>query len=690
MILGTAAYMAPEQARGKPVDKRADIWAFGCVLYEMLTGTRAFAGDDVSEVLASVLAREPDWARLPRSLPPALGTYIKRCLQRDPRQRVQAIGDIRLALDGAFETAAQQVTVPSPSGSRGRLAWMAFAIAMLAAAVLAIPTIRHLRETPAPKPRLMFTIPPPPNAFFRGMAISPDGTRVVFTVGDRTGKRTLWVRRLESLELEPLAGTEGAERPFWSPDSRSIGFYAGTRLFKFDVERGSAQFLCNAGETMGSAWLSDGSIIFARGLGGLYHLRPGNSDAQPVTTLDAARKESRHYWPAMLPDNRHFLFLVTSSLPEVQGVWVASTDNPSDRRRVLADLAMPVFSAGHLFFVRGETLMAQPFDVDDLALTGEALPVFDGVEHFANTGYGAFSTAANGTITALGKSRPWRLTWYDRAGKTVGAFGTAGRYQWITLSPDEKRIAVDADSDAAPGYKIFVVDHERDTTAQLTIGEATGNFPVWSPDGRQLAFASNRDGVYNIYLKPSTGAGQEAVVLKNDRNKFLMDWSRDGRLLLFGERAAGTTSTDLWTLPMTGDHTPLVYLRGTSDQRNGRFSADGRWVAYQSNESSRWEVYVQSFPAGADKVQISANGGTRPVWSADGKELYYLTETGALMVVPLKPGPVFTAGVPTPLFQTWATSSLDGYVAARNGRFVFLAPEDDGAEKPATVILNWP
>jgi Tol biopolymer transport system component len=286
--------------------------------------------------------------------------------------------------------------------------------------------------------------------------------------------------------------------------------------------------------------------------------------------------------------------------------------------------------------------------------------------------------------------KPWRLTWYDRTGKSLGAFGGAGRYLSLSLSPDEKRIAVDADSDVAPGYRIFVIDHERDTTAQLTVGNATGNFPVWSPDGRQLAFGSNREGVYNIYVKPSTGAGQEDLVLRNDRNKFLSDWSRDGRFLLYGQ-SAGTNHTDLWTLPMIGDHKPMLYLRRTGEMRGGCFSPDGRWVAYQSDESSRYEIYVQSFPAGAEKVQISTNGGTRPKWRADGKELYYLTLTGTLMAVPVKPGPAFAAGVPETLFQTWSSGILLGYAASRDGgRFVFLAPEEERAAEPVTVILNRP
>ena len=683
VILGTAAYMSPEQARGTPADARADNWAFGLVLYEMLTGERAFAGNTATDLLAAVMRSEPDWNKLPPATPSGVRRLLRACLQKDRAQRLQAIGDARLFLDEPVEFRA-----PAPAaGRRSTLPWMIATLVL--AAVLGVVFGVRLRETPVPNDVVTFTVPPPPDAFISEAVISPDGTRLLLRASDRTGKGNLWMRRLDSLELQPLAGTEDAARPFWSPDSRSFGFYAGSRLFKFDVGRGSAQFLYQAGLTLGSAWLSDGSIIFARNLDGLFRLRPGSGEAQQLTTLDAGRKESRHYWPVMLPDNRHFLYLVTSTLPEARGIWVASLDAPSDRRRLLGDLAMPSFSAGRLFFVRGDTLMAQPFDAGRLVLGGEAVPVLDHVAHFTNTGYGSFSTAVNGTVAALRTPEPWRLTWYDRAGRSLGPFGAGGRYQSLSLSPDEKRVAVDGDSDVASGYRIYVIDHERDTTAQLTVGDATGNQPVWSPDGAQIAFVSNRDGVYNIYVKPSTGAGQEAIVLKNDRNKFLSDWSRDGRHLLYAERQPGTNLNDLRTLPMIGDRKPALYLRGAGDLRGGRFSPDGRWVAYFSDESSRWEVYVQSFPAGTDKVQISTTGGTRPVWRADGQELYYLTLTGTLMAVPVKPGPGFSAGLPKTLFQTWNRDSLVQYAAARDGRrFVLLAPEGDRASEPAIVILN--
>jgi eukaryotic-like serine/threonine-protein kinase len=680
--------MAPEQAKGRPVDKRSDVWAFGAVLFEMMTGTRAFEGDSVSETLACVIEREPAWKKLPLKLAPTLRACLERCLQKDPRQRIRDIGDVRLALEGAFESSVQPEQRSAIAPSRGAV-WIAFFLAALAAAGLAVAKWWDVPGKAAARNIVTFTIPPPPNTFFREVAISPDGSHVVFSVTDRVGKRALWSRRLESLDLEPLAGTEGAQLPFWSPDNRFIGFNVGARLFKFDLARGSVQLAGNTGGVQGAAWRRDGSILFGQNLGGLYQLRPDSTNAQAVTTLDATHKESRHYWPVVLPDNRHFLFVVASALPDVQGIWVASMDNPSDRHRLLSDLAMPAFSAGHLFFVRGDTLMAQPFDPVRSALGAEAVPVLGHVTHQANTGYGAFSVAANGSVIALSQIRPWRLTWYDRAGRSLGVFGRGGLYRSLSLSPDEQRVAVDGDSDTVPGYQLFVIDHQRDTTTQLTVGESTGNFPTWSPDGRQLAFGSNRDGVYNIYLKQSSGAGQETSLVKNDQNKFVMDWSRDGRFLLYGERRPGTNRVDLWTLEMTGKRTPTLYLRGAGDQRYGRFSPDGRWVAYQSDESSRPEVYVQSIPSGADKVQISVNGGMHPVWRADGTELYYLTQSGMLMAVPVKPGTDFRAGLPVPLFQTWQDSAQNEFAVTRDGRFIFPAPEDNAIERPATMILNW-
>ena len=610
-----------------------------------------------------------------------------RFIQTVPRRGYRFICPV-LGVASPAPTLVEAPPAAGPSGTRVRL-WQMVTAIFLAGLAGAFVMNRFNRP---PKAKLaIFTVSAPEKTTLGETAVSPDGSRIVFSVRELDGKRSLWIRSVDSISPHPLPGTDGAASLFWSPDSRFIAFFARGGLYKVDASGGPVQLICEAHDAAGGAWGSDGNILFGRKLDSLARVPSAGGAPQSFTRLDVSKKESRHYWPSILPDNQHFLYVVTSRLPEVQGLWLASQTNPGEKRRLLADVSKGVYSSGQLLFVRGGVLMAQPFDLRKLSVRGEAAPILDRVFSKSVGGYGRFSASMNDVLSAVEASRNWRFTWYDRKGNSQGAFGAQGRYQFVSLSPDQTRIAADAMSETEPSYRLFVLDPNRGTTAIVTTGAATGNFPVWSPDGKSLAFGSDREGVYNIYMRSSADVGEEELLFRSRENKFVSDWSRDGRYLIYAERVTGTGGQDLWVLPMFGDRKPFRYLpANTATLRDARFSPDGRWVAYASDESSSTQVYVQSFPGGSSKIQISTAGGMQPRWRADGKELYYVALDGELMAVEVKANHRFEVGDPKPLFKTWIDNIEAGYEPSHDGqRFVMLAPEGDLSSAPLTVILNW-
>ena len=687
VILGTAAYMSPEQARGKVIDKRADIWAFGVVLHEMLTGRRAFRGEDVSETLASVIKDTPDFSRLPASTPPPVRRLIERCLERDVKARLRDIGEARILLANPIESAASIAT-----RRETRRAWMPWTLAGTFALVAIGFAAVHFREGPTENRLIRFTVAPPEKSSIGYAVLSPDGKYLAFRVTEAGGLRRLWIRSLDSLTARPLEGTEQGDRPFWSPDSRFLGFFSGKQLKKIDVTGGPVQTVTDIGvdSANGGAWSPDGTILYSLTLGAIQRVAARGGQAQPLTTLDVAHHETRHYFPSLLPDGDHFTYVVTSAEPDIRGLWMTSISHPALKQRLIPDLSEAAYSRGYLLFARGGTLMAQPFDPNRLALSGEAIPIVEHVGYSAILGFAEFSVSSTGMLSYLAQPTPWRLTWFDRSGRSLGAFGAGGSYGALGVSPDQTRVAADAASITDPHYEIYIMDSVRGTTTQLTFGAASGNFPRWSPDGTTIAFGSNRDGVYNIYQKPTSGPGHDVLLFKNGQNKFLMDWSSDGKQLLYGETDPKNGREGLWVLPMAGDRQPQPYLPPDFDYRGARFSPDGRFIAYESDEASRLQVFVQSFPAGNGKWQISTDGGDRPEWRSDGKELYYLAPGGTLMAVEVTTNPTFKVGPPKALFATWIRGALNEYGVSRDGqRFVMAAPEEGVLATPASLILNW-
>jgi Tol biopolymer transport system component len=695
-----------EQARGKTVDKRADIWAFGVVLYEMLTGRQMFGGETVSDTLAAVLKTDPDWSLLPPETPTAIRRLLRRCLERDRKRRLPDIADARLEIDEALAEVPEPAAPPAQA--HGPLSWW-IAISLLAAAGLALAVV-HFRETPPQPVPMRFQIPAPEKASFGnyGMALSPDGRRLAFIATGADGRAMLWVRPLDSLAAQALPGTEGATHvPFWSPDSRFIGFTVGLKLNKIEALGGPPQTLCEAPNAIiGGSWSRDGVIIFGAPPN-LFRVPQAGGVATQFKTADATQGESALIRPWFLPDGRHFLYVTTTIKAEDSGIYLASLDGKERKRlvgtRYAGAYASPAAGSenGHLLFLRASTLMAQPLDAKRFELAGEPFPVAEQVGSMLQYGY--FAVSANGVLAyRSGASQGlMRLVWFDRGGKQLGTLGPHANYVGsLALSPDGKRVAVD-EMDEAAKVDIRVLDVARGVPMKFTFeGQESG--PVWAPDGSRLFFASTRGSASDIYQKNSSGSGTEELLLKSGRGE---DWSPDGRYLLYSVYDP-KTKWDLWVLPAQAgppeNHKPRPYLQTRFNELQGKFSPDGRWIAYPSDESGpgQFQIYVQSFPAGAGKFLVSTGAGARqPRWRRDGKELFYMSADSKLMAVEVKTAPTFEAGTPKALFdpqtlgrRNYGFPRYDYDVAADGKRFlvnsVSTTPESS-ASAPITVVVNW-
>jgi len=716
MIMGSAAYMSPEQAAGRPVDKRADVWSFGVVLFEMLTGKRLFDGETISHTLAAVLTKEPDLQHVPVKA----RRLLQSCLEKDPRRRLRDIGDVGLLL------VEGEPTTTAPSRSQlGMTGWIAVAAAVVFALVAAALAFIHFREKPAVKEVMRFQIPAPEDSTLSpALTVSPDGRKLAFIATGPDNIRHLWIRPLDSLAARIVTDVGGGSIfPFWSPDSSSLGFWTQGKLKKVEASGGSPQTLCDVPGTFhGGAWSADGVIIFGYGGGGLWQVSADGGTAGPLTKLDPGRQEALHAFPSFLPDGRHFVYLRTSTNREISGIFIGSLDARPEQqslRLITATQYEAVYvpsaestKNGYLLFMGEETLVAQPFDIARMALTGKTVPLLGqaagAVQAGTNTGaYAFFSASSNGVLAYRSDETSSvvnnRLIWYDRQGKVLGVAGEPGQYGDVSLSPDNTRVAV-ARRDPLAADKsgrnrnidLWLDEFTRGISTRFTFDPATETSPVWSPDGSSVAFVSNRDGFFDLYRKPSSGAGNEEVVLKSSESKSPYDWSPDGRYLLYAARSRGT-SLDLWVLPLAGDNRkPWLYLKTEFDEDSGQFSPDGRFVAYNSNESGKNEIYVQPFPApSGGKWRVSNEGGTQPRWRRDGKEMFYVSKDAKLMAVEVSLNPVFKAGIPKALFPVSYNGSSNEYDVATDGqRFlvnsIFPGTEPGSPASPhLTVVLNW-
>lgn len=715
ILLGTAAYMPPEQAKGKQVDRRADIWSFGCVLYEMLTGRMSFPGETTTDTLAAVIRGEPDWLRLPKETPLGARILLQRCLQKDPKQRLRDIGDARLSIDemlsGALPSLAGApitVAVPHPQPLWKRtLPWALFAAAAVIAVVLGA---LHLREGPSAAAFVRFEIPVPENlavAIPGAFALSPDGRQFAFFATGADEEQRLWIRSLDSLDARPLPGSESLRAApfFWSPDSRYIAFGAGGQLKKIPVSGGPAVVLCAVpgGTVLGGSWNRAGDIIFGSS-DGIMLVSANGGSIKRLTAIDAARFESDNSFPEFLPDGRHFLYERRSSRTGLSGIYAGSIDaKPQDQnmRRIVETETGAVYiaagprSRGRLLFLRNRELMAQPFDLQKMELTGDPAAVAAPIGHFSD--YGFFSASADGSALVYrsgNAAASQQLTWFNRQGKSLGVVGEPGEYGPPSLSPDGTQAAIGAGSFLS--RTLWLMNFRRGTSARFTFGSAAATTPVWSPNGEQIVFSSSSSGVFDLYEKPASGAAGAELLLKSNEDKYASSISPDGRFLLY-DTVNPNTKRDLWVLPLTGDKKPYPFLRTPANEWDGHFSPDGNWVAYVSDESGRFEVYVRRFSPGASaaasggKWQISYGGGEKPEWSRNGKELYYLTSDSKVMAVPVSTNPVFQAGQPRLLFQ--APNQLEmgnpGNYTVDGKRFLLLAREKQSGQTPFVLLLNW-
>src|SRR5688572_10274 len=626
VILGTAAYMSPEQARGKPIDKRTDIWAFGCVLYEMLTGRRTFGGETTSDVIAAIIERLPDMSKLPTAVPAHVRRVIERCLEKDPKRRARDIGDVQADLDVAPMVGPEK---------RPPAVWAAAVAAVMAAAIAiaGFAVWRAFRSTAATPTE--FTLVPPEDTRLLGPpAPSPDGRQLAFIARQPDGRSSIWIRTLASMNAVPLQGTDGATGGlFWSPDSRSLGFFTAGRLKTIPAAGGPVVIVCPMTSYLGATWGANDIILLAPvNRTAIHRVAASGGTPEPITTLDTTRENS-HRWPHFLPDGRHFLFTVRSDRAENQAIYVGSIDGGSPVRLVATQSNAIYVEPGFILHVRDGTLMAQPFDARARVLSGAASPVAAQVSQETPSAVAAFDASANGAVLTYRQSTgsATRLTWFDRTGRVLGTMGPAAQYQGVNLSPDSTQAAVDI-VDTNHGTRDVSIVDSAGAVRRLTTHTATDWMAIWSPDGKEIVFASDRQGHSSLFRAPADGSATERLVFRGDSGAFPNDWSPDGRqLLLHVDGPRGEAYARAYLLPLTGgDPAPVMDARFPIT--NMKFAPDGERIAFHSPETGSAEIYVMSL-RNRRKVRISNNGGILPNWSRNGRELLYVNPQREIMSV---------------------------------------------------------
>ncbi|HQR44903.1 MAG TPA: protein kinase, partial [Thermoanaerobaculia bacterium] len=688
-ILGTFHYMAPEQLEGKDADARSDIFSFGAVLYEMATGRKAFDGKSQAALISAILKDEPaPVSAVAPMTPPALDRVVKACLAKDPEERFQTAHDIRLQLTWIAE-GGSQVGVPAPVAqrrkSRERLAWGFAAAAALAAAVLGVGFVRR---APA-RPRLVrFEIMTPAEiTSIDAPRISPDGRILAFNATDASGKSRIWIRPLNALGARSLAGTEGTTRPFWSPDSRFLGFFAEGKLKKVDVSGGPPQKICDAPTGSDGSWSPGGVILFdGNAADPIYRVPAAGGTPAVAVKPDASRKEATVGWPEFLPDGRHFLYLATGEKPEDNAYRIGVLDSTESTLLAPAQTLVTYAPPGFLLFVRDKTLVAQAFDAGSLKTKGEPVPLAEQIGT-DSVGLARFSVSRDGVLVYRTGESGDRFVWVDRTGKEGETVGDFGENHNPAFSPGGDRLAYDLGDPRTGKSAIWVRDLRRGVSSRFSFSNGDAFSPLWSPDGRRLVYTVGQD----LFEKAVEGTGEEKLLLKTEELKFACDWSRDGRYIAYSSQGK-ESNWDIWVLPTFGDRKPVPFLKTSFAELRPVFSPDGRYLAYQSTESGRSEIYVQSFPGPGGKWQISTGGGLEPQWRADGRELYYRAPDQKVMAVDVQTGNAVTAGTPHALFQGRFDMSIarNRLLPAADGRrFLVVAPLGREAMTPTTVVLNW-
>jgi len=695
VILGTAAYMSPEQARGKPLDRRTDIFSFGCMFYEVLAGRRAFDGETVSDVMARILEREPDWSALPASTPERVRRIIQRCLEKDPRKRQRDMGDVRVALEEIEETrvssaraaqAGERVTRPASRRSLA-VAWgVAVLAGLVAVASFLLPGTRTAEE---PGGVVRFEVTAPPGAtMYTGIsqAISPDGTALLWQGSDSEGRARTWIRRLDSLESRALPSI-AAPAFFWAPDGGSIGFMSDGKLRTMRIDGGDPRTVCDAISYRGASW-GAGYIVFAGGQGPIFKVPVTGGSPEAVTTLDESKGETAHRYPFFLPDGETFLYVALPGKHRVLEVYAGNVDG-REPVHVMSSLISPVYTSGHLVFQRGRRLIAQAFDPDALALSGEPIDLGPAPELWEGSGSTKVSASRNGTLAYLTPEDPnTRLVWHDpKTGRGLETLDLVpGAYIEVEFSPDGQYVALVREVSPEES-DIWVLERERKILTRFTLGPGNHASVRWSPDGAWIAYSTDADGPWNIYRKPFPGGGAaEPVVIGPTPFKNLLDWSPDGEFLLYSALGAGT-NMDLWFAPADGSGEPRPYKAETFQEDNGRFSPDGRWVTYVSAESGENNVYIDSFPVPGRKHRVSIDGGYTPNWTPDGTGIRFIAPGGKLLQASVQTRPSLRTGIPEELFTVEA--DIRGGGRAPDGRYLVIKPASEARDPGVTVVLNW-
>jgi eukaryotic-like serine/threonine-protein kinase len=699
-LVGTFQYMASEVLQGVEADARSDIFSLGCVLYEMITGQRAFEGKSQLSVVTAILEKDPDpVSQVQKTSPPALDHVVKTCLEKNPEERLQTAHDVKVQLKWIAAGSAH-AGITRSARSSSRLAWLVAGAAILALVVAA----SYFAGATHPNPVVRSFIEPPPGTSYITLspssgppAISPDGTRLAFTARDDKGKIMLYLRPLSSLTAHPLVGTEDSSYPFWSPDGHEIGFFAGGQLKKIDASGGPPQALCSAAIGRGGAWSKDGVIVFAPGPSdSLLRVAATGGAAEPATKLEVARGENSHRWPDFLPDGRHFLFWARSSHgAQEHTVYVGSLGSLEAKPLMKSEL-MALYVPNYLLFLRDQTLMAQPFNTRSLETAGTAKPVAEHVAINPTTNRPVFSASENGTLVyqAGNAQGGWHLFWFTRDGKQTGSVADLSPYFDPSISPDDTRLATSLVSGQGTG-DIWIFDLVRGTKTRLTFGPSIQRYPVWSPDSKTIFFGSNRKGGIHIYSKASDGGGPEQALLEgDDAFEYPESISPDQQFLVYMRVATDKrTATDIYALPLSSASKPFPIVQNAFNNMQPRVSPDGKWMAYSSNESGRFEVYVTSFPGGGAKWQVSTSGGSFPKWRRDNKELFLLDAADNMMAVDINTaGNTVQMGAPKMLFHAGGVQTQQGpYAVTADGKKFLINTGDVKEEnQPFTLVQNWP
>ena len=693
-IIGTFQYMAPEQLEGKEADARTDIFALGEVIYEMATGKPAFAGKSRASLIAAVLSSEPQpMVALQPMTPPALERVVKKCLAKDPDERWQNANDLSSELSWIAETGGHTAGIAPLADAirtRGALAWLFSGVLVL----ILIAGAMWWRSFRPQEQTSYFYAPLPFPA--RDIAVAPNGRDVaVVAYKESARKNVLWIYQLGSQEFRNLTDTEGATYPFWSADGRSLAFFADGKLKKLEVSGGPVQAVCDAPSGRGGTWNKDGLIVFTPDAalgGGLYRVSASGGTPAPVSKPDESSGEDSHRWPVFLPDGTHYLYMAAnfSGQKGVDAIFVSSLESNEKHFVVQAPANAAYAAPGYLLFYRDRNLLAQRFDLKRLALTGEPTTILTGIEDLLPVKRAVFAVSDNGLLVAQTGSGVIlsQLVWTDRKGKEVGVVSKPDVYGNVSIAPNGRSVAANKTNQESQNTDIWIYDLQRDSARRLTFDAAFVAAPIWSPDARRLVFFSNRQHGNDLYMKNSDGTQEGKLLLHNGFDNFSNDWSRDGKYILY------TRGTDLWFLTLPELKSSL-FLKAPSVLRNGQFSPDGKWVAYASNETGKWEIYVTSFPDARDKWQVSTGGGEQPRWRGDGRELFYLSSDGKMMATPVKAATNFDAGAPVSLFQATPRQPLSSrdqfaYDVSRDGqRFLILTQVRQAETVPMSVVLNW-